>query len=65
MFSLEAFINFHYDSGEKELLKLLFLGTSFRTPSITTIGPALALKTRLEASASVSITIEARLDVVS
>ncbi|MBE3045833.1 hypothetical protein IMZ48_25470 [Candidatus Bathyarchaeota archaeon] len=63
--TLEAFINFHYDSGEKQLLTVPFPGTGFRIPGIATIGPALALKGRLEASASVSATMEARLDVAS
>ena len=65
VFTLEAFINAHYDSGEIELLKLPFPGTGFRIPGIVTVGPALALKGRLEASASISATMEARLDVAS
>ncbi|SPO07096.1 related to chitinase [Cephalotrichum gorgonifer] len=65
VFTLEAFINFHYESGEMDLLKIPFPGAGFRIPGIATIGPALALKTRLEASVSVSATMEARLDVAS
>jgi len=65
-FTVDAVARFHYDSGETNVIPPIpFPGASLRIPGIATIGPALALKGRIEASATVSATLEAKLDVVS
>ena len=64
-FTLEAFINFFYDTKEIQLLDLPFPGAGLRIPGIATIGPALLLRGRVEASLTISAELEARVDVAS
>ncbi|KAI0203159.1 carbohydrate-binding module family 18 [Astrocystis sublimbata] len=65
IFRLEAYLDLHYDSGEKSMLRVPFPGATFDIPGIATIGPAVNLKARVEAGLVVSAVMETRVDVAS
>lgn len=64
-FTLEALARFGYDSKDQPIIDIPFPGAALRIPGIATIGPALAVKGRIEASVAIAAELEARLDVVS
>jgi chitinase len=64
-FTLDALARFTYDTGEKPIIEIPFPGATLRIPGIATIGPALAVKGRIEAELALAAELEARLDVVS
>ncbi|KAJ8123757.1 hypothetical protein ONZ43_g362 [Nemania bipapillata] len=65
IFRLEAYLDLHYDSMEKSLLRVPFPGASFSIPGIATIGPAVHLKGRVEAGLQVAAVMETKVDVAS
>ncbi|KAI1180783.1 carbohydrate-binding module family 18 [Nemania sp. FL0916] len=65
IFRLEAYLDMHYDSQEKSMLRVPFPGASFYIPGIAEIGPAVNLKARVEAKLVVSAVMETRVDVAS
>ncbi|KAI1125321.1 carbohydrate-binding module family 18 [Nemania abortiva] len=65
VFRLEAYLDLHYDSMEKSLLRVPFPGASFSIPGIATIGPAVHLKGRVEAGLQLAAVMETKVDVAS
>ncbi|GAP85921.1 putative glycosyl hydrolases family 18 protein [Rosellinia necatrix] len=65
IFRLEAYLDLHYDSMEKSMLRVPFPGASFYIPGIAEIGPAVNLKARVEAQLVVSAVMETRVDIAS
>ncbi|KAI0108999.1 carbohydrate-binding module family 18 [Nemania sp. FL0031] len=65
IFRLEAYLDLHYDSMEKSLLRVPFPGASFKIPGIATIGPAVHLKGRVEAGLQLAAVMETKVDVAS
>ncbi|KAK0670020.1 putative glycosyl hydrolases family 18 protein [Cercophora samala] len=64
-FTMEALARFTYDTGEKPIIDIPFPGAALRIPGIATVGPALAVKGRIEAGLALAAELEAKLDVVS
>ncbi|KAI0877792.1 carbohydrate-binding module family 18 [Hypoxylon argillaceum] len=65
IFRIEAYLDLHYDSMEKSLLRVPFPGASFSIPGIATIGPAVHLKGRVEAGLQLAAVMETKVDVAS
>ncbi|KAI0443525.1 carbohydrate-binding module family 18 [Xylaria telfairii] len=65
IFRLEAYLDLHYDSMEKPMLRVPFPGASFSIPGIATIGPAVNLKGRVEAGLQLAAVMETKVDVAS
>ncbi|ORY64854.1 glycosyl hydrolases family 18 protein-like protein [Pseudomassariella vexata] len=64
-FRLEAYLDLHYDSLEKSLIRIPFPGAAFKIPGIALIGPALHLKGRIEAGLVLSAVMETQVDIAS
>ncbi len=62
-FTLEALAKVAYNSGDREILQLPFPGATFRIPKLVTIGPNFRLLGSMDASLTLSATIESQVDI--